>query len=190
MSKPELVEDPREAVRQAKILAAKGRSDKRRRVAEASISEPEDWQENHSPTEPIMVRITAERRTELTRIRISEARLWERLTGFQQHAAGLLEAGFRLVVDGNTVRAASYERLGHQHRNLTDRDEKLRSDYLGWVAEMQRLHQLVDPVLDVIVFGKSCREVDRDRGRRKGWAADCVKGALWLYVKLWMRRKK
>lgn len=184
-----MIEDRQGAVREAKILSAKTRADKRRRLAEASISEPLDWQETHSPTEPVMVRVSATRAPmELTRIRISEARLWERLTGLQRHAAERLEMGFRLVVDGNTVRAASYERMGHQYFSPSERDERLRSDYLRWADEMDRLHQPVGPVLDILVFGRGCREIDRAGGKRNGWAADTVKDALFLYARLWLRR--
>ena len=60
---------------------------------------------------------------------------------------------------------------------------RLVKRYNAWVDDMTRRRVPVGPILDVVVDGVSCREVDRNR--RLGWRA-CVRilrEGLKLYVR-------
>ena len=107
------------------------------------------------------------------------------LSADQLRAADMIMRGFHLRTDGLGMRTQSY---GWQPRGSGGGNERWESDvmrrFLGWATRAQGDGLSVAAALDVIVFGKSCRQVDRERRRRAGFARDNLLGSLNLYLRL------
>jgi len=106
--------------------------------------------------------------------------------------AGLeIRTAFNVVVSPVSMRCTDYEReVRRTHWEAAEamsqsrtQNARLVKRYNAWVDDMTRRHLPVGPILDVVVDGVSCREVDRSR--RLGWRA-CVRilrEGLKLYVR-------
>ncbi len=107
------------------------------------------------------------------------------LSADQLRAADMIMRGFHLRTDGLGMRTQSY---GWQPRGSGGGNERWESEvmrrFLGWAVRAQGEGLSVAAALDVIVFGKSCRQVDRERRRRAGFARDNLLGSLDLYLQL------
>lgn len=164
-------------------------------VRAADGAQPSDWQERIEPTEAVEVTISRSTRRvrEICRRRVVEARLWDAMSGDQQGAAERIAGGFEVITAGL---GASGMRLGVRgDRSYGDPWEGARGlieDYWAWAKRTQRQELSVAAALDVLAFGLSCREVDRRRRKRKGWARGNLFEALEVYcdVKGWSGRRK
>lgn len=127
------------------------------------------WQERHSPTEAISVRLTRDRLVVQSLRRVLDARLFDALDDDQLKAAEIINRGFRAITQQVAIRTMKFDRViagesdsEWQHRSI--------EAYRRWLASAPRFAFEVDVVLDVIVLGKSLRETDRDRRRPRGFA--------------------
>ena len=57
----------------------------------------------------------------------------------------------------------------------------LQQRFSSWANAMHEAKIPIGPVVDMVVEGKSGRSVDRERGRRNGWAVDLLVEALEIY---------
>lgn len=134
----------------------------------------------------IIISHSPRRVTQIGVRRIADAKLFERMPPEHVRAAQEIHDGFRGITGGLHYKPASWERLDAS-RSATARAR----DYLGdctthfwrWSREMQRHRMPTAPILDVFVFGHSCRAVDRDRRRRNGWTKGVIDEGLGLYCK-------
>lgn len=67
---------------------------------------------------------------------------------------------------------------------LTDRQAEYIHLYFTWAREMEKDGLSHAAVLDVLVFGESCRAVDRARRMRNGWARRNLLAGMVLYCTL------
>lgn len=161
---------------------------KSRRARLLDPEEPADWQERHSPTVPVTVRILGLGRATDTRARRrkDDADLMLRLSVVQMACAEELREAYVAIVGEVSIRCANYEGSVRGGRPgaaawlpLTD----LTTQYRAWQIKCGRRRPRVNTgvVLDVICKGMSCRAIDAQRGRRAGYAAQEVRQALTIW---------
>lgn len=146
--------------------------------------EPADWQERHSPTEAVNVRFDTAKRTtiEICRRRIVDARLWDAMRAEEQTAAERIYCGFVLISGPSLVKCVTLERVdGKTANGAANGIRDLSDDYWDWAKTAQRERVRVAEVLDILVFGKSCAQVDRERRQRKGVARGNLFDGLGVY---------
>lgn len=139
---------------------------------------PHDFQENHSPTRSI---------NRAARQRILDARLWNSLSPHGQEAAIRIDRACHLLNKGLGFRisAPHRERIsGSRAPNIDDYQNHLTNIYLKWGQACHKDGLSHAACIDIIVFGKSCAAVDKDRRVRKGWARQNLSACLDLYCTL------
>lgn len=150
------------------------------------VATPHDFQEQHSPTESVSVRITAERREQRSTRRITDARLWDGLTQPQQDAALQIAFAYETMGRGMGFVISNWQRLPGSpgSHNIAESHARLISTYIGWAqaCQKQKIHHSL--IIDVLVFGQTLVAVDRDRRVRKGTARQNLIEGLSLYCKL------
>lgn len=144
------------------------------------MAEPEAYQEVHSPTVSVEVKISGTRNKEQCRRRLLDARLWDVLSDDQQRAAVYIEIGHRAFTRGMGISPPKYERTdpGKHQDGLTGYVER----YFDWCEETRRFGVNAMVTIDVLCFGLTLRNVDRTHKRRKGWSRDQLHRALDLYA--------
>lgn len=173
---------PKHPVR--KRIAQAATSDARR-VRLAAIVQPADWQEHHSPTESVLVRLTGQKKMTIARRRKTDARLWEAMSGFQQEAALEISDTFEGITAGTAPKIQNLERTGGKagHPASTAHIEETEA-YWRWAESVQRAGLSHAAVVDILIIGESCRTVDASRHKRKGWAMENLLACLNLYCQL------
>ena len=161
----------------------------------AELTEPNDWQERIEPTEAVEVTISRSTRRvkEIARRRVVEARLWNAMSEEQQVAAERIARGFQVITAGLGHGGMRLDvRGGPSYGDPWEKARDLIEDYWAWAKRAQRERLNVAAALDVLAFGHSCRDVDRWRRKRKGWARGNLFGGLEVYcgIKGWLGRRK
>ena len=62
------------------------------------------------------------------------------------------------------------------------RNERLVKRYTTWRRGAESKGIAAAPVIDLVVEGLPCRDLDRSYGKRRGWSADQVRAGLRLYL--------
>lgn len=148
---------------------------------------PHDYQEQHSPTQPLRLKISATRQSSPARRRILDARLWDGLSGPQQDAALKINAAYYLMSKGRgfKISAPHADRIsGTGPRDESEYQMQMVQFYLDWAQQCQRHKISHAACIDILVFGKSCAAADKDRRLRKGWAKTNLIAGLDLYCKM------
>ncbi|WP_188260854.1 hypothetical protein [Azospirillum tabaci] len=118
----------------------------------------------------------------------------------QYDAAHLIRSAVTIIIAGMGLKACSMERLGGPGRSdgetETEWAVRVQEDYNAWVDAMaeramaaRRIRKdsrrwQTGPVLDVIVEGMTCNEVEAARCMRNGSVADALREAMSLYCDL------
>ncbi|MBI1215070.1 MAG: hypothetical protein GC185_04530 [Alphaproteobacteria bacterium] len=152
----------------------------------AAPATPHDFQERHSPTEGVTTRLTPDRRQERGQRRIVDARLWEAMSAPQQSAALEISRAFETMGKGLGYVTSDWERIpGCAGPNDAAEAHMRRVDtYVEWTKRCHREKVSHSMVIDVLVFGFSCRALDRDRRVRPGAARDNLLAGLSIYCAL------
>lgn len=158
--------------------------------------EPADWQELHSPTEPVRVRLGHGGREAdtVTRRRVSDARFWGGLDGQQQDAMVQIDEALRATA-GTTYAPASRfirEPKGTGNESPGERRLRLLDAWRDWSREGARrlgLH-FAEPLIAYLIDPVTLGEIDRRRRWRNGTARGKIVAALdlWCEVRGWKRR--
>lgn len=114
--------------------------------------------------------------------RRSEARLWESFTPDHERAALRIGGAFMVIERGVGLQEsmlAQAMREGGPGGGLPT--TALIDDYFAWGRECTRRRISHAAIMDVLGYGKSCRQVERDRRRRNGWAREELAQGLDLY---------
>ncbi|MBL1146621.1 MAG: hypothetical protein HND56_04735 [Pseudomonadota bacterium] len=159
---------------------------KRRKGQEKRCQTPHDFQEKLSPTLPVRQNLGGGRSTVQHRRRIVDARLWDAMSPFQQNAAMALEQACYLLSRGLGYRISAPHKLntGKTHFKETDRDAEKIAVYSQWVKKCKEQNCHHSAAMDILAFGKSCREVDRARKCRNGWARGNLFTCLDIYCQI------
>ncbi|MSO93522.1 MAG: hypothetical protein EXQ86_09015 [Rhodospirillales bacterium] len=81
------------------------------------------------------------------------------------------------------VRRAPWEAAEARAAALA-RNERLVRRYAGWRRDAGKKGVAAARVIDLVVEGLPCRELDRRYGKRRGWSAEQVRAGLRLYLAL------
>lgn len=160
---------------------------KRRKRKSSPPLTPHDYQEQHSPTRPVRLKISSLRQQTVTRRRILDARLWDQLPSTQQEAALKINSGYYLMSKGRgfKISAPHLENTGGTAPgDETEHQMQLVQSYLNWAKSCQQKNISHAACIDILVFGKSCAAADKDRRKRKGWAKINLIEGLKLYCKM------
>lgn len=147
---------------------------------------PHALQEQHSPTTPVTLRQSGARDKQAAQRRITDARLWDSFSGVQQEAAQQIAFAFESMSQGLGFTTVNWHRLPgcRGANNAVEAREKLLADYVGWARECHRAGISHSMIIDVLVFGFSCRALDQDRRVRSGWSKRNLQEGLNLYCRM------
>ncbi|MEX1034641.1 MAG: hypothetical protein WDZ54_01700 [Sneathiella sp.] len=142
-----------------------------------------------APTHPLKARGACHRtappdRDRPCRQRSCESRFFSMLTDEQMRTAELIALGFQFRTSGIGMRTQTFSTLPPSTGNIEERQSELVRRFMCWAVATQKQGISVAAVLDIIVFGKSCRAVDRERRKRNGFARSQLIGSLDLYNKI------
>lgn len=159
---------------------------KKRLSKTPGLMTPQDVQERHSPTEPVSVRLTAERQTHGSQRRIVDGRLWDAMTPIEQDAAIAIAASFDMMGRGMGYVLSNWQRIpgcGGQS-NISEAHARMMRFYMEWAQACTRKKISHSMVADVLCFGFSCRMIDRDRRLRTGATRENLLRGVRLYCDL------
>ncbi len=146
------------------------------------LCEPASWQAVHSPLIATRIRPEGQKRKHPCQRRLLDARLWESLTPRQQSSAMAIDRSFRILSRGMGMRLSGFlQNLGGGGASH-DGDADALSLYFSWGRRLQDKGLSHTAAMDIIAYGRSCREVDSLRRKRKGWARDNLGQALDLWL--------
>lgn len=158
--------------------------------------EPTDWQEMHSPTETVMVKIDQKRRREQCRRRKQDARLWEAIeevpngeravywiVGGYQAATGPVNTASSIMdllmkISRSTGTASSDE------SEWAEKQGKMISALHEWGKECLKRGVSFAACMDIIGHGMGLREVDALRRKQNGWSRQNLVDGISLFVEL------
>lgn len=165
-------------------IPVKGR--KSRKQQQKRCRTPYDFQERQAPTVAVQRNLGGGRSALQHRRRMVDARLWDAMSPFQQNAAMALEQACYLLSRGLGYRISAPHKAytGKSTFKETDRDAEKITLYSQWVKKCQEEQQHYSAAMDILAFGKSCREVDRSRQCRNGWARSNLFACLDLYCRI------
>ncbi|MBI3441307.1 MAG: hypothetical protein HY052_05840 [Proteobacteria bacterium] len=147
---------------------------------------PQDRQEQHSPTEPVTVRLTAERQVHRSKRRIVDGRLWDAMTPAQQDAALILAISHEMMGRGMGYVSSNWQRIPgcRNSANVSEAHARMINFYIAWAQQCARQKISHSMVADVLYFGFSCRMIDHDRRLKTGSTRDNLMRGLSLYCDL------
>lgn len=147
-----------------------------------------DQQEKHSPTQAAALpgngrsaAYTSQKAA--PQRRILDARLWDALTPAQQNAAQQIAHDYEIMSRGLGYSNSDWTRV-RGSGNAGAMHGMAVSSYVEWAQQCLRDKISHAMAIDIIVFGHSCRAVDRDRRVRAGTARQNLVDALTLYCRL------
>ena len=146
---------------------------------------PHDHQEHISPTQP--VKPDKPHQPKGPRRRVLDTRLWNTLTPHHQEAAQQIEHACHVISRGLGFRISAPHLLnvsGTSPSDVSDYQTTLSTYYMDWAKSCAQEKISHAACLDILVFGKSCREVDRLRRVRKGWARGNLREGLAAYCRM------
>jgi hypothetical protein len=146
----------------------------------AKKMEPCDWQEFHSPTEAIVIKLTGLRGVQKCKRRKSDARIWEKIEAEKLEKAAIrIVRGFDYITNPVQIKGISLEmRVSEGGKKLDDVEDWLSylsrcaDDYIAWGNRCIKLGINVSAVMDILGYGMGARAVDNLRRKRHGWAME------------------
>lgn len=112
------------------------------------------------------------------------SRFFSILSDEQMRASEMIARGFHLRTTGLGMRTQSFSWQPKSTGSADDRQLDLMRRFTVWAVAVQRKGLSLAAVLDIIVFEKSCRTVDRERKKRNGFARSQLLESLDLYRKI------
>lgn len=152
--------------------------------------EPWEWQEKHSPTTEVKVKLTNKRTMTTCRRRLQDAVIWEMIeeNKFGREAIRICRAVHYICWGGRckTSQLVSTCERGGFETVLSDVEFaeyliRCKADYLEWVKNCQAHGVNSRAIVDILYFGKTLGEMDRKHSKRHGWAMENLKAGLFLY---------
>jgi len=121
------------------------------------------------------------------RVRQSNEKLWQSLDDAERRAAHLIYIGFLAKFSELGVRTQRFLWMPRGNPQTNDYREHLIDLFTRWATVQGEKYFDVLAALEVIIFGKSCRQVDSETKRRKGFAKENLITALREYSKIKMQ---
>lgn len=154
-----------------------------------------DWQEEHSPTEPVRIILPRSRTAQTVRMRSGYATLWKGWTNDQRRACLRIGAAFAVICRGlgtpsqtlpmeSDLRWYDSAPSTATHAERSEYEAELVARYFEWGRECQRHRISHAAIMDVIGYDLSCRQVDRNRRTENGTTSAMIDAGLALYLRL------
>ena len=148
-------------------------------------AEPEAWQEMHSPTEEVTVKLDATRTVSSCRRRKADARLFDAMDGDQERAIVWLTAAFMSMFGPCSVKVQNLDAI---RMTVGDGGQEFQIDaqaaYFAWARECYARSISHAAIVDILMDNKSSRDVDTRRKKRNGWATQNLIEGLDLFCKM------
>ena len=109
------------------------------------------------------------------------SRFFSMLSDDQMRVCEMIARGFHLRTTGLGMRTQSFSWQPKSTGSTEDRQLDMMRRFTVWAEAVQREGLSLAAVLDIIVFEKSCRTVDRERKKRNGFARSHLLESLELY---------
>jgi hypothetical protein len=109
-------------------------------------------------------------------------RLWESLTEIQINSAQNIYLGFQGRFGELGYRAQNFMWTAKYTGKPEGRLDRLIEIFSDWASHERGVRFDVISVLDLLVFGKSCRDVDKSLRKRKGFAKENLLSGLETYL--------
>lgn len=146
---------------------------------------PHALQERHSPTTSATLRDAGGKQREACLRRLADARLWDAMTQAQQDAAHEIALACEVLGQGLGYASSNLERIsGSRSNNALECRERLVAFYTLWTARCRQERISHSLVVDILVYGFSCRALDGDSRVRAGTARRNLVRGLALYCRM------
>ena len=125
---------------------------------------PHDFQESHSPTEGVSLKIAADRQISNSQRRIVDARLWDAMEPLQQQAAIEIALAFETMGRGLGYITSDWQRVPGANGPSTvgEAHSRLINSYIDWTKRCHKENVSHSMVIDILAFGFSCRALEPD----------------------------
>lgn len=146
------------------------------------VADVHTHQEQHAPTRPVFLRGVSE----APRQRIVDARLWEAMTSAQQDAALQIALAFETMGRGLGYVISNWQRIPgcRGQVNAAEAHGRLIRGYIDWTKACHKRKISHAMIVDILVFGFSCRAQDKERRQRRGTARENLLDGLSLYCEM------
>lgn len=164
--------------------AAKNKDKQKSTVKPAHNVDAPAHQERQNPTEAVRLRGAYE--GDAARRRIVDARLWDAMSPTQQDAALQIAEAYETMGRGLGYVTSDWQRIPGASGvgNAGAAHSRLIHGYIEWTKQCHREKISHAMIIDILVFGFSCRQQDRDRRLRRGSARKNLMDGLTLYCLL------
>jgi len=115
------------------------------------------------------------------RCRVADSRLFTQMSVSQARAAERIRLGFQIRTAGLGFRTQSFSRQPTAPGDIGSWHVELMQGFMAWAMRMQECGLSLTAALDILVFGKSCRAVDKARRKRNGFAKQNLMECLALF---------
>lgn len=151
------------------------------------MSEPEDFQEIHSPTVMVHTRLTGTRTREAYRRRAADERLWSSFTADEARAAQELARVWQYVTNGLTAKAQRYERVDPGRDTLADLSIHLNAAYRRWRARLAPVER--SACIAILCESMTIREAATAYRRSSAWPRANLGKCLerWAEIRGWAK---
>jgi hypothetical protein len=118
--------------------------------------------------------------------RIVDARLWEAMGDARQQAAIEIALAYETMGRGLGYVVSDWRRIpgARGPSNVAEAHARLINAYIDWTKHCHKAKVSHSMIVDVLVFGFSCRALDRERRVRAGASRDNLLAGLALYAEL------
>ncbi len=111
-----------------------------------------------------------------------DQKIWGTLSDHQFKAAHKIYGGFQRLTSGAGYRTQVFSGMpGRQGRRIED-DSDLVERFSIWAKKATSEKIQIGAVLDILAFGRSCRQVDKELCKRKGFAKQNLIEGLDIYI--------
>jgi len=147
---------------------------------------PHALQERHSPTQNVALHVTNARSKDAHRRRIVDARLWDAMSQAQQSAALEIARAFEMMGKGLGYATSNWERIPgcKGAHNAVEMHGRFISAYVDWTKRCHKEGVSHSMIIDILVYGFSCRALDRDRRVKAGEARKNLMEGLSVYCEM------
>lgn len=109
---------------------------------------------------------------------------WRSFTAPQIRNAEYIYAGFQRTYASSGLRTQNYTFMPRGQMRGSERSTRAEALFSEWARKGYALNVSVTAILEILVFGYSCRHVDQSHQKRKGFARGNLIAGLELYENL------
>jgi len=147
---------------------------------------PHQQQEAHSPSAAVELRGARGTDSNSPRRRIVDARLWDAMSATQQDAALEVAFAFETMGRGLGYVTSDWQRIPgcRGAHNAVESHGRLIRGYVEWTVMCAKAKVSHSMIIDILVFGFSCRALDKDRRVASGFSRQNLLDGLSLYCEM------